>query len=296
MVWPRVHVSASSAPPGRTYDATSAIAYRTRYPPPSRRLRCIAWSRSRDDAGSMVTNGTSVRSVAGIGVALAASSASRSASGGNSVGRSSSRRMTEKSMRGAQTLVIGTGHSYQAPTMRPSLRSCGAGLAFLPRPAGILGVPLRIAPLDRLECPRGVVSGGVGTEPVLRGTHVVAGLDGVVAEAPEIAAPAGPTIAHATTVHLMSAMRHRFTQRALVSIVERRSQCDSAAISSAIWTALRAAPLRRLSLETKNAKPFSTVSSARIRPTYEGSRPAACSGVGMSDSSTPGAPASNWRA
>ncbi|MDQ0984455.1 hypothetical protein QFZ71_001738 [Streptomyces sp. V2I9] len=47
--------------------------------------------------------------------------------------------------------------------------------------------------------------------------------------------------------------------------------CDqpfsSAATSSAICTAFSAAPLRRLSLETNSARPWSTVSSTRIRPT-----------------------------
>lgn len=46
---------------------------------------------------------------------------------------------------------------------------------------------------------------------------------------------------------------------------------SSAATSSAICTAFRAAPLRRLSLETNRARPLSTVSSWRIRPTYDGS-------------------------
>src|SRR6266536_4679767 len=46
---------------------------------------------------------------------------------------------------------------------------------------------------------------------------------------------------------------------------------SSTATSSAIWTALSAAPLRRLSLEQKRASPCSTVSSARMRPTNVGS-------------------------
>jgi len=83
-------------------------------------------------------------------------------------------------------------------------------LAFLPGPAGILGIPLGIALLDRLECPRRFVSRGVGAEPVLGGTQVVAGLDAAVAEAPEIAAPARPTVVHAITVHLKPTIRHRF--------------------------------------------------------------------------------------
>jgi hypothetical protein len=68
---------------------------------------------------------------------------------------------------------------------------------------------------------------------------------------------------------------------------------SSATSSSATWTALSAAPLRRLSLDRKSASPFSTVSSTRMRPTNEASRPAACSGVGISESSTPGAAASS---
>src|SRR3954465_13747288 len=73
-------------------------------------------------------------------------------------------------------------------------------------------------------------------------------------------------------------------------------QDSSAATSSATCTAFRAAPLRKLSLEMNKDKPFSAVSSARMRPTYDGSRPAASNGVGTSDNSTPGAVASSSRA
>jgi hypothetical protein len=83
-------------------------------------------------------------------------------------------------------------------------------LADLPGPAGILGVPLRIALLDCFECPRRFVGRGVSTEPVLGGTKVVAGLDTVVAKAPEVAASAGPTVVHAITLHLKPTIRHRF--------------------------------------------------------------------------------------
>ena len=167
---------------------------------------------------------------------------------------------------------------------------CRAGLAFLPCPAGVLGIPRRIALLDGLECPRCVVSGGVGTEPVLRGTHVVPGLDPVVPETPEIAAPARPTVVHEITVHLKPTKRYRFGQKVQNfqcglcrrlpdrttkparsappgGFMRYRHQPISAATSSAIWTALSAAPLRRLSLERNSARPFSAVSSARIRPT-----------------------------
>ncbi len=47
----------------------------------------------------------------------------------------------------------------------------------------------------------------------------------------------------------------------------RQAWVCSAATSSAIWTVLSAAPLRRLSLERKSARPFSRVSSRRMRPT-----------------------------
>ena len=70
---------------------------------------------------------------------------------------------------------------------------------------------------------------------------------------------------------------------------EPRYHRFSAATNSAIWTALSAAPLRRLSLEQNSASALSAVSSARMRPTYVGSWPAACSGVGTSVSTTPGA-------
>src|ERR1051325_6894149 len=82
-----------------------------------------------------------------------------------------------------------------------------AGLADLPGPAGILGVPRRIALLDGFEGVRGVIGGGVRTEPVLGWTDIVPGLDPVVAEAPEVAA-AGPTVVHAITVHLKPTMRY----------------------------------------------------------------------------------------
>ncbi|WP_203731428.1 hypothetical protein [Paractinoplanes durhamensis] len=87
--------------------------------------------------------------------------------------------------------------------------------AFLPGPAGIRGVPLGIALLDGFECPRRFVSRGVGAEPVLGGTQVVAGLDTAVTKAPEVAASAGPTVVHAITVHLKPTIRHRFGQKVL---------------------------------------------------------------------------------
>ena len=73
-------------------------------------------------------------------------------------------------------------------------------------------------------------------------------------------------------------------------------QDGSSMSSSAICTALRAAPLRRLSLLTNRARPrpSSTPSSWRMPPDVGTGRcPAACSGVGMSLSSTPGAAASS---
>jgi hypothetical protein len=88
----------------------------------------------------------------------------------------------------------------------------GAGLAFLPGPAGVLGIPRRIALLDRLECPLCVVSAAVGTEPILGRTHVIPSLDAVVAEAPEVGAPTRPTVVHENTVHPESTKRYRFGQ------------------------------------------------------------------------------------
>ena len=59
--------------------------------------------------------------------------------------------------------------------------------------------------------------------------------------------------------------------------------------SSAIWIAFSAAPLRRLSLARKRARPFSTVGSRRMRPTSTSSMPAALPGEGSSSSLTDGA-------
>ena len=85
--------------------------------------------------------------------------------------------------------------------------------AGFPCPAGILGIPLGIALLDGVECPRRFVGRGVGTEPVLGGTHLVAALNPVVAEAPEVPCPAEPTVVHSITVPLKPAMRYRFGQK-----------------------------------------------------------------------------------
>ena len=101
-------------------------------------------------------------------------------------------------------------------------------LADLPGPAGILGIPLRIALLDGFECVRGVVSGGVRAEPVLGRTYVVPGLDPVVAEAPEVAA-AGPTVVHAITLHLKPTIRHRFGQKVLNFHIGMREGIDKTA-------------------------------------------------------------------
>ena len=54
--------------------------------------------------------------------------------------------------------------------------------------------------------------------------------------------------------------------------------------SSAIWIAFSAAPLRRLSLARKSARPCSTVGSRRMRPTSTSSTPAALPGDGNSSS------------
>ena len=50
--------------------------------------------------------------------------------------------------------------------------------------------------------------------------------------------------------------------------------------SSAIWTALRAAPLRSWSPQTQRARPFSKAQSSRRRPAKQSSLPAASMGIG----------------
>ena len=55
--------------------------------------------------------------------------------------------------------------------------------------------------------------------------------------------------------------------------VGARARRDAPTSSSAIWIALSAAPLRRLSQTRKSARPFSTVGSARTRPTSTSSMP-----------------------
>src|SRR5690554_90042 len=57
----RSRVSRSRAEPGSTWAPTSAIAYST-LQPSAVRSRCRAWSRSVEPSGSIVTNGTAVRS------------------------------------------------------------------------------------------------------------------------------------------------------------------------------------------------------------------------------------------
>ena len=69
--------------------------------------------------------------------------------------------------------------------------------------------------------------------------------------------------------------------------------------ASAIWTAFRAAPLRRLSPETNMASPLPSGSewSSRTLPTRQSSLPAASRGVGISTTRVPGAePAAPWHA
>ncbi|WP_157441068.1 hypothetical protein [Actinoplanes awajinensis] len=88
------------------------------------------------------------------------------------------------------------------------------GLAFLPSPSGVLGIPVGIALLDCLEGPRRFVSGGERPEPILSGTYVVADLDPVVSEAPEVARAGEPTVVHSITLQLKTTMRYRFGQNA----------------------------------------------------------------------------------
>src|SRR5712691_1295087 len=76
----------------------------------------------------------------------------------------------------------------------------------------------------------------------------------------------------------------REREPAIQAATARRSSSNSA-----IWMALSAAPLRRLSLTTKRTRPFATVGSRRMRPTRTSSIPTDWRGVGKSSTRTPGA-------
>ena len=128
-VSPRRCASASTAPPGSTNAATSAIAYRSRKPPPPSRSRCSAWSRSSEVGGSIVTNGTSVRSRRDRGVRGSATerSASASTSGGKVSGMPISARISENASRSpspggvSRTDRLGIDRGYGRGTASPVL-------------------------------------------------------------------------------------------------------------------------------------------------------------------------------
>gem|GEM_PF-1998818 len=93
----------------------------------------------------------------------------------------------------------------------PRPRYGRTGLALLPGPAGVLGLPLLIAlrhPLQRLLS---FGLRGVGTEPVLGGTQVRPGLHALMTKTPEVLATRS-AVAHENTVHGKTAKRHRFAQ------------------------------------------------------------------------------------
>ena len=71
---------------------------------------------------------------------------------------------------------------------------------------------------------------------------------------------------------------------ARVAVEHGRQRLSGRRSASAIWMALRAAPLRRLSPERNSARPrpSGTVGSTRMRPTWVTSPPATSSGVGTS--------------
>jgi hypothetical protein len=88
---------------------------------------------------------------------------------------------------------------------------CRAGLALLPGPAGVLGLPCLVALLHLLQRTGGVGGGGIRAEEVLGGTRVVAVLDPVVAHTP-VEARTTSAVAHGITVPGNPTSRHRFRQ------------------------------------------------------------------------------------
>ncbi len=138
---PRARASRSTAPPGRTSAATSAIAYRTRWPSPRRSMRS-AWSRSRDPGGSIVTRLRPVRSRrpgSAAGARRAASCASSSTEGGKAPGISNSSRI--RSSPAARDAADGStrsgavGIGGQEPLAEKCWKSTVAAPAAAPAPS-----------------------------------------------------------------------------------------------------------------------------------------------------------------
>ena len=89
----------------------------------------------------------------------------------------------------------------------------------------------------------------------------------------------------------------RNESRKILHLPDLKASCTCVRVG--VFTSqLSAAPLRRLSFVTKNARPLlpSTAWSWRMRPTKLGVLPAASCAVGMSTSSTAGASPSTSRA
>ncbi|MDG4765089.1 hypothetical protein O7632_13430 [Solwaraspora sp. WMMD406] len=86
------------------------------------------------------------------------------------------------------------------------------GLALLPGPAGVFGLPLLVTfrhPLQRLLS---FGLRGVGTEPVLGGAQIRPGLHALMTETPEVLATRS-AVAHENTVHRKTPKRYRFAQK-----------------------------------------------------------------------------------
>jgi hypothetical protein len=94
--------------------------------------------------------------------------------------------------------------------------SSHAGLALLPGPAGVLGVPRLVALLHPLQRLFGVGRGRVRTKDVPGGAHVRVRLDSVVSRAPVVLLTTS-AVAHGITVHRESTKRYRFAQKAAIS-------------------------------------------------------------------------------
>ena len=107
-------------------------------------------------------------------------------------------------------------------------------------------------------------------QPSGRGRPRCPGTKRDAAPPPHCASPYGVVSPASVRPMRLTSAADAWRDAAAVRLVERRPRytvARSASRSSAIWIALSAAPLRRLSQATKSARPFSTVGSSRIRPT-----------------------------
>jgi hypothetical protein len=99
----------------------------------------------------------------------------------------------------------------RCPHVRGSSRQ-GSRSRLIAVPAGVVLVPRGVALIHLVQCPLRLRSGGIWSKSIAFSTHVVAGLNAVVPQAP-VVPTARSAVAHDITVHRKPLRRYRFARK-----------------------------------------------------------------------------------